>query len=73
MDQDYLEDKLQIDLQKLTPFENFYTGVVSGCIEVACMQPVLFLKNASQQSRGRNEKFCQLSLSLSEIFRSPHQ
>jgi hypothetical protein len=52
MNQDYDEDKLQINLLKLSPQENFLVGTVSGCIEVACMQPILFCKNASQQSRG---------------------
>jgi hypothetical protein len=45
-------DQLQANLQKLSPFENFYVGVVSGCLEVLFMQPVLFCKNASQQSRS---------------------
>jgi len=49
MDLDSEYNKLQINLQKLTPYENFFVGVVSGCIEVGCMQPILFCKNASQQ------------------------
>jgi len=43
-------DILQINLQKLSPIENFFMGVISGCIEVVCMQPVLYNKNASQQN-----------------------
>ena len=35
--------------QKFTPDQNAAVGVVSGCIEVCCTQPLLYWKNAAQQ------------------------
>jgi hypothetical protein len=35
--------------QKLTTGENTLLGIVAGTIEVSILQPMLYLKNASQQ------------------------
>jgi len=39
----------EVDVKRLTVFENFGLGAVAGTIEVVLLQPMLYCKNATQQ------------------------
>ena len=43
------EDKAAAALQKLSTTESTLLGIAGGIIEVSILQPILYLKNASQQ------------------------
>lgn len=42
---------------RLTATENGLVGVLAGTVEVSLLQPILYLKNASQQKLGKVKPF----------------
>jgi len=39
-----------VDVSQLSPVQNFVIGGIAGTIEVVCLQPMLYCKNATQQN-----------------------
>ena len=45
-----MTSKGDLILQKLNPNETTFLGIMSGCVEIMLLQPILYCKNAAQQN-----------------------